>query len=939
MKRTTLSKALVLALLFVMGLVLAAGTPAGTEIRNQASASYTDSAGQPQTTTSNEVVTMVQPVYDFTITPNGTEAAPGQTKTGLQGAPVYFNYTVTNNGNTPDTINLTAPQGSSDDFDFDSVKIYLDTNCNGTIDPGEAEVSSVDLNADESACVIVEAVIPAGEADGHKGHANLSGTSAGDSTLTDNDNWAEAVVTSKAVLDAAKSANPSGEVAPGDTIDYSIQGSNKGGSAAGAITGVATVDGTAKDGILISDEIPAGTTYVLGSASGSAGGGTTSVIYMVNGSWTATEPGTASDVTKVGLLIEGTGAFFPQGAQYQLNFQVTVNAGTAANTAIENTATVEFDADGDGNGGGTGEEVDSNTTSNPVAAVYEVANGPQDDPDSDGTGFTSTYTDPSGNTWNYSETTDTTDPRDDDAETITDDVYGGDTVFFPFTLENNGNTPDSYDLSLNIVDPDTTDGADPSTWTCQVMASDGTTPISGSIGPINPGDSFDYVVKCSIPADYEETGGSDAAHIEVTATSEGDPNVSNKVTGIVTDVQSGYGVDAADHGNSNDNDPSNDNPPAQSADPGDTVTVPFDVTNTGHNPDTYDLTTDLPTGWGGTVYPDSDCDGQMDDPAPAPVADTGLLNEGETACFVLVVDVPDDESPVDLDGNPGTTDDNVKITATSNADPSVTDTISTDVEVNAVSDLDFSPDRNGTVTSPGTIVYTHTVTNNGNEDASVTFSQSGSTHPTWTYQISTDGGNTWTDVGSASAITLAPGASQDVQVRVIVPDGEPIGAIDTNQISANATYTNAPADSASVTDTTTVVGGDLRVEKKGETCADASCTNVTSADASEAKPGEYIHYTVTASNIGTADLKKVIVSDPLPGHTDFVSVSASTSVSGAQVLFSTDGTTWSTSAPTSLSAGQAVFVALDSDSNGTIDDSDLLPPGESITLEFTVQVQ
>jgi CHASE3 domain sensor protein len=56
--------------LLALGTALAM-TPAGTQIQNQASASYIDSAGQPRTTTSNLVVTVVQQVYSFTITPNG----------------------------------------------------------------------------------------------------------------------------------------------------------------------------------------------------------------------------------------------------------------------------------------------------------------------------------------------------------------------------------------------------------------------------------------------------------------------------------------------------------------------------------------------------------------------------------------------------------------------------------------------------------------------------------------------------------------------------------------------------------------------------------------------------------------------------------------------------------------------------------------------------
>jgi len=942
-----------------LGAVLAAGTPAGTEIRNQASATYTDSSGQPQSTTSNEVVTVVQPVYGFTITPDGTETDPGQTQSAVPGGTVYFPYTVTNTGNTTDTIDLeTSTDSTQDDFTLENPEIYLDENCDGQIDPGESVVSSVELAADESACLVVAATVPTSATEGQSGLVDLSGTSQGDDTITDEDNWAEALATENAVLTSTKSATPTGEVAPGDTIAYTIEGSNVGGSDACAIENVANLDGQDLDGIMIYDDIPAGTTYVVGSASGTAGAGDVTIIYFLD----TNDDGTVDLVTdqesdisdpaqvvSIGMLIEDPNSpnydhttddpFFPQGAQYELTFSVTADDGLTPDDTIENSATVNFDGNCDGDGDDDGEEVTSNTTTNGVAPTYEVYNGPQDDPDSDGNGFTNTYTDPTGKTWNYDETTDTTDPRDDDAETITDEVYGGDTVYFPFTLQNNGNTDDTFDLSLNIVDPDTNDDADPTTWSCQIVASDGTTPISGPVGPVPAGGTFDYVVKCSIPADYVEDGSEDAAHIEVTATSEGDPTQSNKVTGIVEDVLPGYAVDAAQPGNSNDGDENNDDPPAQSTDPGTSVEVPFEVTNTGHNPDTYDITSELPDGWTGTVYPDEDCDGAMDDPAPAPVTDTGLLDAGETACFILVVDVPEDQAPITLDPN-DPNDDNVTITVTSHADPdNSNDTISTDIEVNPVAAIDFSPDRSGTVTSPGTIVYSHTITNDGNEPADVTFALD-TDKDNWTYQIRVDT-NGDGSLDDESWVTLDPdnptstllddlpaGESRDVEVRVIVPDGEPVGTVDAADITANATFDSGATAEDTVTDTTTVVGGDLRLEKE--------------VDKTEAQPGDQLTYTVTASNIGTADLTQVIITDPLPGYTDFVSVSATISGfdSGATVLYSNDGSSWTDDPSTiSLASGQSIYVAVDTDGDGDITDADVMPPGAEIVITFVVEVQ
>ena len=908
--------------LFVVLLALAwaHGTPAGTEIRNQASASYIDSSGLPQTTTSNEVITVVQPVYGLDIQPDGSdENNPGQVKHMLPAGTVYFNWTVKNTGNTTDTFSLSYTQGNRNQFDFDVRGLYHDANCNGQIDPGESTVTSVTLAADESTCVIMEAKADQTPSNNQYANINLEGESAHDQSVNDTNNWARAIATEDAILDASKSASPGSDVAPGDTITYTISGANVGGADARAVSNVVNVDGNDKTGLLLVDQVPANTTYELGSASGTAGAGTATVIYQTAGGWTTTEPGSGAGVSAVGLLIEGSGAFFSQGAQYRLSFQVTVNSGVAAGTDIPNSASVRYGTSGGEN------TTKTNTTHNRVAPSFSVANGPNGDPDADGSGFDGSYTDPTGTTWHYAETTG--DP--DDAERITDDVYGGDTVYFKNTLKNTGNSSDSYDLSISGV---------PTGWTCQVMAADGTTPISGPVGPVsNVDDSntavdetvFNYVVKCSIPAAF--TSQADTT-LTVTATSVNDPNdppASNVTHDVVPPVSSGYAVDIAKDRASGDNNANNDNPDGQTVDPGVTAYYGFEVANTGQNPDTYNLSAAV-TGIPGattTIYPDPDCDGVLDNPAPAPVTDTGLIEAGKKECFVLAVDVPDGTAPSVQDfQNPN--DDNVTITATSNADPSVSDEISADLEVNLKAEITFTPDRNGTVTSPGTIVYTHTLTNNGNADASVSFSGSGSTHPTWTYQISTNGGASWTSVGSA-AVNLAKGDSKEIQIRVIVPDGEPIGAVDAVQITASASYSanglNAN-DSASVTDTTTVVGGDLRLEKQ--------------VDKTAAKPGENLTYTITATNIGTADLKQVIISDPLPGYTSFVSVSASTDIPGGTVLYSTDGSTW-TSDPTtiSVSAGGAIYVAVDTNGDGDITDADTMPPGKKITITFVVQVQ
>lgn len=872
---------LTLVLVLALGLALAAGTPAGTAIQNQASASYIDSAGQPRTTTSNLVTTIVQQVYSFTITPDGTEANPGQIRNGLSGGQVLFQYTITNTGNGTDTINLSTVQGTSDNFDLTNILIYRDTNCNGNVDAGEPQVTSVTLAADASACVIVAATVPSTAQNGHYGNLNLAGTSQGNNTVTDNNNWARAVATTQAALTAFKAANPSGNIQPGNTITYTISGSNTGGSAAYGIQ--VTVDGTPKTGILIEDTIPSGLT-VTQMPTGSAGAGSIRYIYYNGTSWvTLTSsmlPITGDGTKKIGMLIEGTGAFFPQGAGYTFSFQATVPSNAPAGTSYTNTATVRFDANGDGDATDPGETVNTNSTTNTVAATYQPL-----------VGYPGMVT--LGN-----ETQELA------------SAYAGQVVSFTNVVKNGGNAPDSFALSLQ-------NSTFPTGTTCSIYAADGTTPISGPVGPLAPGAEQNVVVKCQLSASYYENPADDQTttyKVELKATSVNDSSKSDLTTDKLVDILPGYAVDLAAKGYSGDSDPTNDNPAGQTANPGQTVYFPLELTNTGKNTDTYNLSGTVPTGWSVVFYPDTNCDGTPDG---APVTNVGPVNPGQTVCFVAAVSVPQGTAP----GS-----NNVTFTATSTTNSSVQDTVSTTATVNVVAQVLLDPDRNGTVTSPGTIQYTHTLLNNSNAPATCSISGNGGSFG-WTYQYSTDG-TTWSNnLPNPPGISVpANGGTVTIYVRVTVPAGQPIGRVDVNTVTATCQVGSTTATDTA-TETTTIVGGELRLEKQ--------------VDKATAYPGETLTYTVIATNIGTGNLTQVIVTDSLPAYTNFVSVSATISgfPTGAQVLYSTNGTTWSTTAPTSLPAGGSIYVAVDTNSDNTITSADIMPPAAIITITFRVQVQ
>ncbi|MFX5514188.1 hypothetical protein ABTD48_19430, partial [Acinetobacter baumannii] len=86
---------------------------------------------------------------------------------------------------------------------------------------------------------------------------------------------------------------------------------------------------------------------------------------------------------------------------------------------------------------------------------------------------------------------------------------------------------------------------------CQLYAGDGVTPLSGPVGPLDPGATLDVVVKCQLPASYCESspdGSTTTYKVELRATSVNDPSKSDLTTDLVKDILAGYGVDLAQKG-------------------------------------------------------------------------------------------------------------------------------------------------------------------------------------------------------------------------------------------------------------------------------------------------------------------------------------------------------------------------------------------------------
>jgi len=278
-KTALLAAASAVAIVALPAPALAAGTPAGTDIKNVATATYEPTPGAPEVTVDSNTVTLkVDELLDVSVSwgdPSDVVAAPGATGQVLR-------FTVSNGGNGSEAFGLsTVANGGGDDFDPSVTAIVLDTNGNNAYDAGIDTVyvpGSNDpvLAADEAITVFVLSNIPAGASDTQRGKVDLlavaktgSGTpgtsfaglgQGGGNAIVgatgadaEDDGWYKIAKAAIAFSKSATVADPWGGItqAPGSVITYTL---------------TATVSGTGSLGnVRVSDPIPAGTTYTPGS--------------------------------------------------------------------------------------------------------------------------------------------------------------------------------------------------------------------------------------------------------------------------------------------------------------------------------------------------------------------------------------------------------------------------------------------------------------------------------------------------------------------------------------------------------------------------------------------------------------------------------------------------------------------------------------------------
>ena len=837
----------------VPALALAA-PPAGTVIGNQATATYKDSSGNAQTTTSNLVQTTVTQVKSFALTANGSRtAAPGQT--------IYYPHTITNTGNGTDTYSLNAPVSSSFGAGpHTSLAYFIDANGDGLPDNATPITSTGALPAGSVFRFVVAGTVPAGASSGNTATitVSVSDTTPSTATNTDTTTVANSVINVTKSFSAASGTSPSGPYTV--TLSY-------------INTGSATATN-----VQLTDALAATLTYVAGSGRWSVSGAAALTDANDGVEQSASFPPGIDFRSSLGAgativaIIPSVAA----GASGNVSFQVNVNANLAPQ-AISNTAQFQT---------ATQPSVNSNTTS------FQVLQG-------------------AGVVANGSSTSSTNGA----SEPVTiASAPAGSTVTFNDFVWNRGNGSDTFDITIpaNTFPAGSTvtllqqDGATPLINSGGAPAPD-TGPVPGAgqacAAPLVADTSvtpnicgYHVVVRVTLPANAPNA----PASLTLRATSV----FGNTTFDDVIDTLSAVAANTVDVTNDNAAPPAGaatvadglgasgativrTNTVTPAATPG-TTRFRVWVTNTGAISYDFSLASTfaatsaagvtpptLPAGW--SVAFRADASGAANDCSTvgAVITSTGALAAGAAKLVCAEVTVPALSGA--LSGNY-----DFDFTATSTTNNTVVDSIRDRVTVAAVRNMTFTGTGAQQTFASGTVTYTHTLTNLGNATDTASFAANCLTDSRaangWTSSAFIDAnGNGTLDaadqpiVCGTTVVSLLPGEARSVFVRVTAPaSATPADPADVTTLTA----TNVGP--LPVTDSTTVIGG-LQVVVEQQALGPAGCSNnnppagsysqagIAASPASA--PGACIAYRVTLTNTTASGMTAVSLADAVPAST------------------------------------------------------------------------
>ena len=676
------------------------------------------------------------PSEDITVG-NGADLITGKTVdngTPNEGDTIVYTLTLTNSGpNQATNLSITdqLPAGVT----------YVSDDGAGAYVSGTGLWTIGTLNNGATATLNITATVDVGTS-GNTITNTITVVSADqtDSNTTADDPSEDIVVGNDADLVTGKTVN-NGTPNEGDTIIYTLTLTNNGPAQATNLS--------------ITDQLPAGVTYVSDDGAGAYVSGT--------GLWT------------IGTLNNGATA--------TLNITATVDVGTSGNT-ITNTITVV-----------SADQTDSNTTADDPSEDIVVGN------DADlVTG----------------KTVDNGTPNE------------GDTIIYTLTLTNNG-PAQATNLSITDLLP----------AGVTYVSDDGAGAyVSGTglwtIGTLNNGATATLNITATV--DVGTSGNTITNTITVVSADQTDSNTTaddpseDIVVGNDADLVTGKTV--------------NNGTPNE----GDTIIYTLTLTNNGPAQATNLSITDLLPA--GVTY-------VSDDGAGAYVSGTGLwtigtLNNGATATLNIT-------ATVDV-GTSGTTITNtITVVSADQTDSNTTaDDPSEDIVVGNVADLVTGKTvNNGTPNEGDTIVYTLTLTNNG--PAQATNLSITDLLPAGVTYVSDDGAGAYVSgTGLWTIGTLNNGATATLNITATVDVGTS-GTTITNTItvvSADQTDSNTTADDPSE---------DIVVGNVADLVTGKTVNNGTPNE------GDTIVYTLTLTNNGPAQATNLSITDLLPAGVTYVS--------------------------------------------------------------------
>jgi uncharacterized repeat protein (TIGR01451 family) len=819
----------VLLLIACTGLLHAA-TPAGTIIKNQASASYRDAGGVVRYTTSNIVETLIQQVAAIQLTQD-------QSRPVVAGRQIYLPHTLTNAGNGADTFNLQVQNTASDDFDLTGLTLYEDADQNGQPDVFVPLTVTPSLAMHESFSFVVAAQVPAGTPANNTAELRVEAGSEFNNVITAA-NTDAVVVSDGAVIEVTKRIAATAGNSPDGPFTVTLSYRNIGNAEAVDLT--------------LIDALPAGMEYIASTAKWSVTGdlihsdgnsahGDGSDPFLTYCAYSATCSGFAeadadvdSDSTNQVTAIVSTVA---PGESGQLTFDVQIADGLSA-SAIFNTAEFEYTTNAVVSPRQTSNTVGFNVLHQPAV----VLNG---------------------------SASDATNGVDEPLLVLS--IAQGTAVQFTDIVWNTGNDTDTFDITFDRAASTFPEGS-----LFRLLQPDGMTPLLDSngngipdTGPVPASASYAVVLQVIPPANVSGDNAANGYEISLQATSMADVSVVdsmlNRLTTIttsavdITNVAALPDSDATGVGAGPEVDPVT----VFNVAPGATVPIVLFVNNTGASTVSLDLAASTEADFSVLTLPDGWLIEYRLDGDDASAINTGPIEAGAHQLVKALVTLPADAPPGEL---------SLYFRAMSE----LTGAVDIKHEQIAVSELQqvlLELDQSGQTNAGGAYLYHHTLSNGGNavvNDISLNVSDNVSGWNSIVYEDTNNNGTLDSSDPAVSAVgALNPGDTRTIFVKVFAPSGAAV--LTSNRTTLTASWAGGASSTHNV-DTTTVVEIEISIVK--EQAPDFGCTG--SPDSAygvggfAVEPGNNcVSYRLTATNAGQATAFNVEIADATPAFTEY----------------------------------------------------------------------